>query len=85
MNAEGGLGTHRRWFLLIWAHPSSTGLSLVPTRMFKTGYLPKKLSKHGKRQTTGYRMIFIEDLNQRKCQVTIWNIFAHNFAQPAGN
>ena len=29
-------------------HPSSTGLSLVPTRIVKTGYLPKKLSKRVK-------------------------------------
>ena len=46
-------------------HPSSTGLSLVPTRIVKTGYLPKKLSKRGKRQTKGYKIIFIEDLNWR--------------------
>ena len=50
---------------LFGQHPSSTGLSLVPTRMLKTRKLMKKCLKRGKRQTTGYRMIFIEDLNQR--------------------
>ena len=61
----GDLGTCSECKKLFGQHPSSTGLSLVPTRIVKTGYLPKKLSKCEKRQTNGYMMRFIVNLNQR--------------------
>ena len=44
---------------------SSPGLTLVPTGIIKTRNLLKKLSKHEKRQTNGYRMRFIVNFNQR--------------------
>ena len=81
----GDLGTCSECKKPFGQHPSSTGLSLVPTRRVKTGYLLKKLSKRGKRQTTGYRVIFIEVLNQRNYNKLIWNNIAPNFAHPTGN
>ena len=44
---------------------SSPGLTLVPTGIIKPRNLLKKLSKHERRQTNGYRMRFIVNFNQR--------------------
>ena len=44
---------------------SSPGLSLVPIGIIKPRNLLKKVSKHERRQTNGYKMRFIVNLNQR--------------------
>ena len=45
---------------------SSPGLTLVPTGIIKPrNLLKKKLSKCERRQTNGYKMRFIVNLNQR--------------------
>ena len=44
---------------------SSPGLTLVPTGIIKPRNLLKKLSKHERRQTNGYKLRFIVNLNQR--------------------
>ena len=44
---------------------TSPGLTLVPTVIIKPRNLLKKLSKHERRQTNGYKMRFIVNLNQR--------------------
>ena len=59
----GWLGIQNKRFLQL--DLSSPGLTLVPTGIIKPRNLLKKLSKHERRQTNGYRMRFIVKFNQR--------------------
>ena len=61
----GGWGYKINIFSHFGPDVSSPGLTLVPTGIIKPRNLLKKLSKHERRQTNGYRMRFIVNFNQR--------------------
>ena len=59
----GGLGYKITVFSHFGPDLSSPGLTLVPTGIIKPRNLLKKLSKCERRQTNGYEMRFIVNLN----------------------
>ena len=62
----GWLGIRNKHFLPLWALSEFTWIDTGTNRNHKTKeFAQKKLSKHERRQTNGYRMRFIVNFNQR--------------------